>query len=64
VVESTPSGGGHVVILNAAGENAVEAGVIKGKVGIVRTGPAGSGPAGSLGGAPLPASSIQGRMGQ
>jgi hypothetical protein len=61
VVESGKSGSGHLVILNAAGENAVEAGAINGGIGIVRTGPAGSGPAGNLGGGLLPASSIQGK---
>jgi hypothetical protein len=63
MMESSQSGSGHLVILNAAGENAVEAGVMSGNVGIVRTGPAGSGPAGSLGGALFPASSIQGKKG-
>lgn len=61
VVESGKSGAGHLVILNAAGENAVEAGAMNGGIGIVRTGPAGSGPAGSLGGGVFPASSIQGK---
>jgi hypothetical protein len=61
VVESGKSGSGHLVILNAAGENAVEAGAINGGIGVVRTGPAGSGPAGNLGGGLLPASSIQGK---
>ena len=63
VLESASSGAGHLVILNDAGENAVEAGVMKGGTGIVRAGPAGSGPAGSLGGGLLPASSIQGKKG-
>lgn len=61
VVESGKSGSGHLVILNAAGENAVEAGATNGGMGIVRAGPAGSGPAGSLGGGTSPASSIQGK---
>jgi hypothetical protein len=61
VVESAGSGSGHLVILNAAGENAVEAGAMKAGIGIVRTGPAGSGPAGSLGSGLSPASSIQGK---
>jgi hypothetical protein len=62
VLESASSGSGHVVVLNGSGENAVEAGVMGG-VGIVRAGPAGAGPAGSLGGGLSPASSIQGKKG-
>jgi hypothetical protein len=52
-----------LVILNAAGENAVELGAMTSGIGIVRTGPGGSGPAGNLGGGLLPASSIQGKKG-
>lgn len=63
LAESGKSGSGRLVVLNAAGENAVEVGAIASGIGIVRTGPGGFGPAGSIGGGLTPASSIQGKKG-
>lgn len=63
VIDAGQSGAGHLVILNSAGENVIEAGALSTGVGIVRAGPGGFGPAGSMGGALTPASSIQGRSG-
>lgn len=61
LLEAGQSGAGHLVILNAAGENVIEAGALGTGIGIIRAGPGGFGPAGSMGGALTPASSIQGR---
>ena len=63
VIDAGQSGAGHLVILNSAGENVIEAGALSSGTGIVRAGPGGFGPAGSMGGALTPASSIQGRKG-
>jgi hypothetical protein len=60
-ISSGKAGAGRLVLTDADGLIMVESGMLKGGTGIVRTGPAGDGPAGVVGGTVRPASSIQGR---
>lgn len=54
-------GAGRLMLANEGGDIVVEAGTLPGGFGIVRTGPAGAGPAGVVGATVRQASSIQGK---